>query len=210
MAVFMMEVSRSSRTGSWGPAWTLTHICWSHHQHHHKSILQHTHLSAPVTLAKTPTFCARTQWYLWWIHTCTPGHNSHRILYQTESCDDPKVPDQQGSATPTDGCKCSWQISCPPSAPQGQGSSRLGGRCFILYLLQSLVPTGIRHLMQVHRLPLCSPQTWCSNCFVLSAHWRAVTWKAQDIEWILQVASAAAPGEIWSNTIRINTFYVFF
>lgn len=112
MAIFMMEVSRSSRTGSWGPAWTLTHICWSHHQHHHKSILQHTHFSAPVTLAKTPILCARTQWYLWWIHTCTPGHNSHRILYQTEPCDDPKVSDQQGSATPTDGCKCSWQISC--------------------------------------------------------------------------------------------------
>lgn len=107
MAIFMMEVSRSSRTGSWGPAWTLAHICWSHHQHHHKSFLQHTHFSAPVTLAKTPIFCERAQWCLWGIHTCTPGHKSHRILYQTEPCDDSKAPDQQGSATPTDGCKCS-------------------------------------------------------------------------------------------------------
>lgn len=143
MAIFMMEVSRSSRTGSWGPAWTLTHICWSHHQHHHKSILQHTHFSAPVTLAKTPIFCARTQWYLWWVHTCTPGHNSHRILYQTEPCDDPKVPDQQGSATPTDGCKCSCRSAVSSKCSPGPGQFQTGRK--MLYFIFAPEPCPNRY-----------------------------------------------------------------
>lgn len=152
MPMFMMEVSRSSRTGSWGPAQTLTHICWSHHQHHHKSFLQHTHSSFPVTLPKTLIFCERAQWCIWWMHTCNPGHNRNRILYQTEPLMVPKCQISRVQPHQQMGVNAHADQLCPPSAPQGQGSCRLGGRCFILYLFKGLVPTGIRHLMQVHRL----------------------------------------------------------
>lgn len=201
---------KSLGPGSWGPAKILAHICWSHQQHHHRSFLQHTHFSFPVTLPKTPIFCNKAsgvsgEYTLALLATTATGFCIRQNHVMVPKCQISRVQPHQQM-----GVNANADQLCPPSAPQGQGSSRLGGRCFILHLLKDLVPTGIRHLMHVHRLPLCSLQTWCSNFFVFLAHWKAVTWKAQDIELLLQVASAAAPGEIWSNTIRINTFYIFF
>lgn len=56
-----------------------------------------------------------------------------------------------------------------PSDPEGQGSSRLGRKRFIVHFFQSFVPTGSRHLTQVHGLLLYPPCTWCSKFFVLLA-----------------------------------------
>lgn len=143
MAIFMMEVSRSSRSGSWGLAQTLTHICWSHHQHCLESFLQHKHFQFPVTLAKTPIFCEKARWCLWWIHTRIPGHSSNRILYQTDPCDGPKVPDQQGSTTPKDGCKCLCRSAVSSKCSPGPGQSQTGRK--MLYFTFALEPCPNRY-----------------------------------------------------------------
>lgn len=140
MGIFMVEVFRSSRTGSWGPAQTLTHVSWSHHQHHNKSFLQHTHFSFPVTLPKTLIFYERAQWCLWWMHTCSPDHSSNRILYQTEPCDGPKMPDQQGSTTPTDGCKCSCRSAVSSKCSSGPGLFLTGRKVLYLIFAQGSCP----------------------------------------------------------------------
>lgn len=107
MAIFMMKLPKPSTPGSQAPAQTLTHPCCTHHQHHHKTFLHHTHFSAPVRLAKTLISYDRAQ-------QC-PGEHIPALLATaaTGLCislncgNGPKVPGQQGSTTPTDGCKCS-------------------------------------------------------------------------------------------------------
>lgn len=152
MAVFMMQVSRSSRTGSWGLAQTLTHMCWSHHQHHQRVSFS-THTSHFQSLFPKHSFSVREP-------SGVCGECTLAILAKTETefcikLNHMMVPKCQISRLQPHqqmGVNAHADQLCPPSAPQGQGSSRLRGRCFILYLLKGLVSMGIRHLMQVHRL----------------------------------------------------------
>lgn len=168
----MTELPKPSRPGSWAPAQTLTHLCCSHRQHHHKTLLQPIHVSAAVPLARTLTFRERTsgvsgEYILVLLPTAATGFRISLNHAMVPKCQVSRVrPHQQMGANAHAGEL--WH----PGAPQGQGSSRLGRRCFTLPFFHSFVPTSTRHLTQVHGLPPYPPRTWCSNFFIISAHLR--------------------------------------
>jgi len=194
-----------SRPGSWAPAWTLTQLCCPHCQHHYKTSQQRARFSAPVPLAKTFAFCERAQRCLWWTYTCAPGHSSSRTLYPPEPCDGPKAPGQQGSTTPADECKHSRGWAAAPKCSPGPGQFQIGRKMLHVAFFLELCPSRCQTPKAGPWAPtLPSPHLMLEYLRTLSSSERPS--HGIGIEWIPQVASAATPGQIWSNTTRIHTF----
>lgn len=136
MAIFMMEIRKPSRPGSWAPAQTLTHLYCSHHQHHHKTFLQHTHFSAPVPLAKPCTTHERAQWFLWRIHSCGPDHSTATgLCLSLNPAIVPKCPVGRVWPHQKMGANAHVDELWPPGASQDQGRCRIGRKRFILHFI---------------------------------------------------------------------------
>lgn len=96
-----------------------------------------------------------------------------------------------------------WHRNLNGTTVMGSSSNCEWGRCFVWHFFQSFVQPCTRHLLQAHEpYPPCM---WYSNIFVFLAHPGGCHTETKVLN-ESQVASAAAPEEIWSNTTRINTF----